>query len=67
MRVGKRFTTVSRVGCAMNLSDGDLHSALPIHVTLRHKLKVQSTTLENILLLKNCRIFKCTKKLTVLI
>jgi hypothetical protein len=67
MRVGKRFTTVARVGCAMNLSDGDLHSALPIHEALRHELKVQSTTLENTLLLKNCRIFKSIKKLIVLI
>ncbi len=45
MRVGKRFAGVTGVARAMDLRDGDLHSALPIHVTLRHKLKIQSATL----------------------
>ncbi len=45
MGVGKRFAGVTGVARAMDLRDGDLHSALPIHVALRHKLKIQSAAL----------------------
>jgi hypothetical protein len=46
MRVGQRFTAIYGVGCAMDLRDSDLHSTLPIHVTLRHKFKIKSATLD---------------------
>jgi hypothetical protein len=55
MRVGKRFAAINGVGCAMDLRGSDLHSTFPIHVTLRHKFKVKSATLDKKILQKKCQ------------